>query len=610
MVLVGSAAVLAALVFRNPFLVDSVPTALFAFLVVPGLLGGVIGLIPGALMTARRRPPRPASSWQHRLAVLGLALVVVASLLGRLASARAERGPADPPLELLVVGIDGATWDVAGPMMERGELVTLASMVEGGASGVLASLEPMYSPRVFTSIATGMNADKHGIRTYREITTDAVLVKRLWEILGDQLGWDYGLIEWNVTWPPIASPGGFTVPGILAQSYDTIPPELSLVKKLRAQAKGTEPRAIRLYIEILVDGVANGLRLSTVRELFGLAAARKRGAPPREMYGAQQQAVVRVLTDVTCCQLRRRPVETLALVYKSTDSVSHRYWQYHDSSEFRDLSDEEIQRYGGMIEETYAVVDRELARLQRFVDPDGIIAVVSDHGFQAWQRLGYCFYALRTKTLLERLGFSSAEVSYVNMGGKAIIQPLTMDEQESDRIRGKLLSAFESVTVEGGDQSPFRVVDVDREGGGNDHVEVYITRFLEEAAGEGVSLVAPDGGSIPISDFLQVQDVSGAHATDGIIVLVGKPFRAGASPNGATILDVTPTLLAGLGLPVAEDMDGRPLTEVMSREYLSRTPITTTDTYETEERVARRTPADDALPEDLRERLQALGYIE
>jgi predicted AlkP superfamily phosphohydrolase/phosphomutase len=610
--LIASGALLAVLVIRNPFLVDSVPLALLAFMVVPGVLGAIIGLVVGGVVAtrSRRRPPRGNASWQRRLFLIGLGLVVAVSLLGRLASARAERGPKDPPVRLMLIGIDGATWSVAGPMMSRGELSNLASFVERGASGILTSLEPMYSPRIFTSIVTGKNADKHGVRTTRDITANAVVVKRLWDILADQLGWEYGLVEWYLTWPPAASPRGFTIPGILAQSYDTIPPELSFIKKLRAQSKDTDARAVRFYWGILSDGVTSGLRLSTIRELFDLGLARRRGATPREMYGAQQQAVVRVLTDVTCCQLRRRPVETLALVYKSTDSVSHRYWAYHEPSRFSNLSNDEVERFGGMIEETYAIVDRELARLERYVSPDGVMAILSDHGFQAKRGLDYGFFSLRTKTLLEKMGFSLGEVSYVNVGGKAVIQPLTLDERESARIRGELAAAFGSVTIEGDGREAFRVTDVDREGTGDDYVEVYITRLLEESASNGASLLTQDGRSIPIEDFFQVLDVSGAHAPDGLIVLVGEPFRAGASPTGASILDVTPTLLAAVGLPVAEDMDGRPLVEVMSPEYLSRAPIAAAETYETGERVPQRIPSDDAVPEDVKERLRSLGYIE
>lgn len=611
--LLASGTLLLLLAFRNPFLVDSLPLAFLAFLLVPGVAGAAVGLVAGAsrwLARRRRWSSGRAMNWQRTLLVVGLALVVVASLFGRLASARVERGPAEPPVRLMLVGIDGATWNVAGPMMERGQLPTLASLVRGGASGILESIEPTYSPRIFTTIATGKSADKHGIQTYADITSDAVVAKRLWSILADSLGWEYGVVEWYVTWPPAASPAGFAVPGLLAQSYETIPPELSFIKKLRDQDKRPQVRGARLYLGILTEGAANGLRLSTLGRLFGLALARARGAPAREMHRAQQQAIVRVVSDATCYQLVRRPVQVLALVFKSTDSVSHRYWQYYEPRAFPQVDQADVQRFGGTIEETYAVVDSELARLRRFVSSDGIVAIVSDHGFQARQQLvrGNC--SLRAGTLLERMGFGPTVVSHVYVGGKTVVQPLTSDDRESARIRREVAAAFRSARVEGRTTPPFDVIDVDREGTGDDYVEVVITETLTEAAEQGASLVTSDGTRIAIDDFLRQETVLGVHALDGIIVLSGEPFRQGASTTGASVLDVTPTLLAAMGLPVAEDMDGRVHVEAMTQQSLTRAPIRMVRTYETGPRVRRSAPGDGTIPEDVAERLRALGYID
>jgi predicted AlkP superfamily phosphohydrolase/phosphomutase len=611
--LLVSGTLLLLLALRNPFLVDSLPIALLVFLLLPGIAGAAVGFVGGAsrgLVRPRRRPSGGPLNWQRRLLAVGLALVVVASLLGRLASVRVERGPAEAPVRLMLVGIDGATWDVAGPMMERGQLPTLASLVRGGASGVLESIEPTYSPRVFTTIATGKSADKHGIQTYADITSDAVVAKRLWNILADSLGWEYGVVEWYVTWPPAASPAGFAVPGLLAQNYDTIPPELSFIKKLRDQDKRSEVRGAGLYFGILTEGATNGLRLSTLSRLFGLALARATGAPLQVRHRAQQQAIVRVVSDATCYELARRPVQMLALVFKSTDSVSHRYWQYREPAAFSQVDQADVEQFGGTIEETYAVVDSELARLRRFVSPDGIIAIVSDHGFQARQRLIRGNYSLHAGTLLERMGFGPSVVSHMYVGGKTAVQPLTSDDRESARIRREVASAFRSARVEGYTAPPFEVVDVDREGTGDDYVEIVVTDVLTEGSEQGASLVTSDGTSIAIEDFLRPETVLGVHALDGVIVLAGEPFRQGATTTGASVLDVTPTLLAAVGLPVAEDMDGRVRVEAMSQEFLSLAPIRTVLTYETGAPVRRSVPAGGTIPEDVAERLRALGYID
>jgi len=63
------------------------------------------------------------------------------------------------------------------------------------------------------------------------------------------------------------------------------------------------------------------------------------------------------------------------------------------------------------------------------------------------------------------------------------------------------------------------------------------------------------------------------HREDGIIFVSGPGIERSGSIDGASVLDVTPTVLALAGLPVARDMDGRPLTEIMSSAFLARHPI-------------------------------------
>jgi len=100
------------------------------------------------------------------------------------------------------------------------------------------------------------------------------------------------------------------------------------------------------------------------------------------------------------------------------------------------------------------------------------------------------------------------------------------------------------------------------------------------------------------------------HRASGIVLMAGPGIRPGAALEGATVLDVTPTVLAILGLPVGRDMDGRVLTEALTEQTLAARPVSFVETYEgggpsgTSEPVA--SPVDD----EIKERLRSLGYIE
>jgi hypothetical protein len=67
---------------------------------------------------------------------------------------------------------------------------------------------------------------------------------------------------------------------------------------------------------------------------------------------------------------------------------------------------------------------------------------------------------------------------------------------------------------------------------------------------------------------------------DGILLLYGDGVRAGALLPRARIVDVVPTLLYGMGLPVARDLDGRALTEAFTPEFLAVHPLNFVPSYE------------------------------
>lgn len=69
-------------------------------------------------------------------------------------------------------------------------------------------------------------------------------------------------------------------------------------------------------------------------------------------------------------------------------------------------------------------------------------------------------------------------------------------------------------------------------------------------------------------------------APDGVLLLRGQGVRAETLVTGAQAVDVVPTLLYGLGLPVARDLDGRVLTEVFDRDFLEANPLTFVPSYE------------------------------
>jgi hypothetical protein len=69
-------------------------------------------------------------------------------------------------------------------------------------------------------------------------------------------------------------------------------------------------------------------------------------------------------------------------------------------------------------------------------------------------------------------------------------------------------------------------------------------------------------------------------APDGVLLVAGGGIRPGATPAGASVLDVAPTILYLMGLPVARDMEGRVLTEILDPEFAQENPVTFIPSYE------------------------------
>ena len=111
---------------------------------------------------------------------------------------------------ILIVGLDGADWQIAQPLIERGLLPNLESLRRRGAWGNIKTLTPVLSPLIWTSIATGVKADRHGVldflvvdgRTGQRVPVNSRYrkVRALWNIFSDA-GRDVDFVAWWATWP-------------------------------------------------------------------------------------------------------------------------------------------------------------------------------------------------------------------------------------------------------------------------------------------------------------------------------------------------------------------------------------------------------------------------
>jgi hypothetical protein len=75
---------------------------------------------------------------------------------------------------------------------------------------------------------------------------------------------------------------------------------------------------------------------------------------------------------------------------------------------------------------------------------------------------------------------------------------------------------------------------------------------------------------------------SGTHgdAPDGVILAMGDGIRPGSTLRAASVLDIAPTILYLMGLPVARDMEGRILIDMLQDDFMRAHPVTFIPSYE------------------------------
>ena len=94
---------------------------------------------------------------------------------------------------VLIIGLDGATFDIIGPLMNEGHMPHLKRIIEEGTSGILESTKPPITPAAWTTFMTGKGPGRHGIIDFERYdvrnnqlsfnSTFEIREKTIWEIL-------------------------------------------------------------------------------------------------------------------------------------------------------------------------------------------------------------------------------------------------------------------------------------------------------------------------------------------------------------------------------------------------------------------------------------------
>ncbi|CAI8279769.1 MAG: 2,3-bisphosphoglycerate-independent phosphoglycerate mutase [Opitutia bacterium UBA7350] len=284
--------------------------------------------------------------------------------------------------KLLLIGWDAADWKVARPLMEAGKMPALKRLTESGTWGNLATIQPVLSPMLWTSIATGKRAWKHGIHGFSEpcpktgnirpISNRSRKTKAVWNIF-NQEGLKSNVIGW---WPshPAEPINGVMISNHYQQAAKpleenwpirpgTVHPEnlAEALKEFRVHPAELQNEHVLPFIPKAAE--IDQLKDNSMGDCMKILA--------------ENAGIHAAATAV----MQREPWDFMAVYYDGIDHFGHRFMRYHPPR-LSWVNEEDFEKYKDVIEAAYRYHDMMLDVLLQIAGEDSTVMLISDHGFE------------------------------------------------------------------------------------------------------------------------------------------------------------------------------------------------------------------------------------
>lgn len=397
----------------------------------------------------------------------------------------------------LLIGWDAADWEVINPLMEAGKMPALQHLVENGVSGNLSTLEPVFSPMLWSSIATGKYADKHGVLGFieqdfnlggvRPVGGASRKTSAIWDILGHE-GFKTNVVGWWPSHPAEAINGAMVsnffqkAPANFNGSWKT-PPGSVYPPKLAQTLGSLRVHPMELTEQHLLPFVPDAAKIDQEKD-------------------KRLISIAKILSEASNIQssatwlMENTEWDFMAVYFDNIDHFCHGFMKYHPPK-MKFIDEKAFKMYSKVIESAYIFHDMMLGRMLDIIDKETTVVLVSDHGFES---------------------------------GKNRLNSL------------------------------------------------------------------PNEAAAPAYD----------HRSLGVFVAMGPQIKKDELLYGASLLDITPTLLSIYDLPIGTDMDGKPLLNIFRKEKEIKY-IDSWDAF-----IKRKTDdtQDKAAAEEALRMLVELGYVE
>ena len=523
---------------------------------------------------------------------------------------------------VLMIGLDGATFDLLDPLVEQGVMPFMGSVLKRAVRANLMSTRHPLTPQAWTSMITGRSPTAHGIYDFMRpdfLADGGVYLKindfrdnhceTIWSIANRHKLRATSLNFYGMAPPPAID--GYVISGFVPW------------KHLRY---GMHPRELYDEVRALPNFDFRNLGMDIGEEkkcVQGLLQGEH--VPWIELQNTRDGA----WTELTCYLMKKDRTELTAVVLDGPDKLQHQFWRFVDPA----LAEKDPSDWHKNIHELslgfYRLLDRNLKMMFEAAGPDTDILITSDHGFgptteifyvNEWlSRNGYLHWTSVAKD--DSAGQLTADKLKDHLGMVDWKKTLALSPTPSSNAIFIKKDKGSGLGVKDEDYLPFALklqsellAIRDPANGkpivvGADLNKLRGSTFVEPCP--DITLRLRDGGFVSILKsneiITQRPKADGTHRPAGIFVGYGPSFRKGARLDALNILDVSPLILTLLGIPVPRDMEGRVPTEALvgDRE-LRRGEATATPIADNSDRAEPSAEEREALMNQLK----ILGYMD
>jgi predicted AlkP superfamily phosphohydrolase/phosphomutase len=529
--------------------------------------------------------------------------------------------------KVAVIGLDGATLDRILPWVKEGKLPNIARLMEQGCYGPLKSTPEKISPAAWTSFSTGQNPGKHGIHHFFSLDPSTFKVRMInathrnetpfWMRIS-KAGKRVCIINVPATYPADNVNGymvaGWDAPSIESDGF-THPPQL--IQEIIAQFKHypltpsikkyrrNEPVRVIQDIHRVLDlrwAVSKHLLEKEDWDLFvtiftatdeaqhhfwHLLDKNHPGYDPAEAekYGNTILDVYRKCDRIVGDIVRHLDEEATIVIMSDHGATANSLGANYLPQWLQRVGFAKIGNDGEAPGRAWNAARPLVFRKLKEVITDKLYSLLSYRTRQLFKRMiGWKKSGFEVRSTAQLAAYDWAETRaytagpnlMINLRGRerqGIVSPGREYDQVRDQIIAKLLESRDAKTGRKIVKEVLKREDV-YHGEYVERAPDLIVNWADDVVIRGIVGTDLQGRAfaIPPIDFGRVQ-WSGEHSDEGVLIVRGPHVRQNAVTTEAEIIDVAPSILYLMGLPIPAGMDGKVLKTVVTDDFIRANDI-------------------------------------